>query len=165
MIGDSKKKDLQDQRDALAEELGAIRAELKALRRERDDTTRADRLAQEIEGLQRKIVELEIKESKIQEEHAREKREVEHFVGLEKKRQAQEIELARRDTELRVRQENLDADKARFKGEMDFQREHLQREVDRVERILTAVLERLPDISATLKVVPGGGGKTGTDDD
>lgn len=57
------------------------------------------------------------------------KREVEHKVGLERKRQEFEIQQAKRETEVKVREENLAADKERFKAEMNFQREHLQSEI------------------------------------
>lgn len=132
-------------RDRLADELAGIKAEIKALRAERDNTS-------QLTGLQRQVEDLKIEKARLVEDNDRKIRETEHKVGLLKTKQDHDVENARRETELAVREENLAAEKERFKAEMDFQREHLQREVDRIEGILGKVLERLPNVDAALNL-------------
>lgn len=146
-------------RDRLADEIADLRAEIKALRTERDNTAQVKRLEQDVEKLK-------LEKARLTEDNDRKIRETEHKVGLLKTKQDHEVEHATRLAKLQVREENLAADRERFKAEMDFQREHLQREVTRVEDILAKVLERLPNIDAALKVGLGtGNGHRGRDDD
>lgn len=97
-----------------------------------------------IEDLKREVARLEIERAKKQEEWDRREREVEHKVGLERKRQEFEITQAKRETTLSVREENLAADKERFKAEMDFQRKHLESEIGSLRELVAKLLERLP---------------------
>lgn len=131
------------ERGRLADELAALKGEVKALRAERDSTAALSKVRDEVASLKRE-------KAGLVEENDRKIRETEHKVGLLKTQQDHEISNARRETKLEVREENLKADKDRFKAEMDFQRVHLQREVDRIESILGQVLERLPKIDARL---------------
>ena len=133
-----------EERDQLAVELAGLRADVKALKSERDETAERNRLRDQIAELKRE-------KATLTEDNSRKIRETEHKTGLLKVKQEHEVANARRETELAVREENLKADKQRFADEMKFQREHLQREVDRIEGILGKVLERLPDISAAFE--------------
>ncbi len=130
--------------ERVATELAGARAELRALQSETDHT-------EEINALKRKKAQLEIDISKIEETNARKLREVTHATGLLKTQQEQDVAHQTREAVLKVREENLEKDKQRFKDEMEFQREHLQKEVDRVEAILGKVLDRLPDVTAHLE--------------
>jgi hypothetical protein len=151
--------------ERLAEEVAKMRGEVAGLRRERADLKSLDRLEEERITLRKQITDLEITQDRVKEQHAREKREVEHMVGLERNRQEVELQQAKRDTELRVREENLSADKDRFAAEITFQREHMQREVDRIERLMGEIVKRLPDISASLRfALPGQNGHRETAD-
>lgn len=94
--------------------------------------------------LQKEITRLEIDLSKKQEDWNKREREVEHKVGLERKRQEFEIEQAKRETTVKVREENLAADKERFKSEMDFQRKRLEEEVSSLRELVGKMMERLP---------------------
>ena len=132
------------ERDKLAGELASLRADIAALRPERDEAATLTRLRDEVDKLKRE-------KATLTEDSARKIRETEHKTGLLKVKQEHEVANARRETELAVREENLKADKQRFADEMKFQREHLQREVDRIEGILGKLLERLPDISAAFE--------------
>ena len=131
------------ERDKLADELAGLRAEVKALRTERDETAERNELRDEIEQLRRETATLT-------EEHERKIRETEHKTGLMRQKVSQDIANAKRETELKVREENLKADKQRFADEMEFQRKHLQGEVDRIDGILRAILDRLPSIDVAL---------------
>jgi hypothetical protein len=129
-------------------ELAELRAEIKALREERDATVERDRL-------KREVTDLKIEKDRLVETNKRDQRETEHKVGLLIERQAEDLAAAKRETELAVREENLAADKARFGDQVKFEREHTQREIDRVEAILGEVLKRLPDVSAALRINGG----------
>jgi hypothetical protein len=107
-------------------------------------------LTEEIVGLRRQISDLEISKSKIEEGHAKERRELTHMIGLEKKRQEFEITQAKAETTLKVQQENLAADKTRFAGEMSFQRERFEKEVGYLKDMMKDILDRLPNVNATL---------------
>ena len=104
------------------------------------------RLKEEICDLKKKIVGLEIDEAKITEKHEREKRELEHMIGLEKKRQEFEVISSKRETAIDVRTENLTADKARFSEEVKFQRTRFEEEVKYLKEMMSEILERLPKI-------------------
>ena len=138
-------------RERLADELAGLRAEIKALRGERDSTA-------QVSALRRDVEKLKLEKDRLTEDNDRKIRETEHKVGLLKTTQDQGVAHATRLAKLEVREENLAADRERFKAEMDFQREHLQREVTRVEDILAKVLERLPSIEVELS----GQARTGT---
>lgn len=97
-----------------------------------------------IEDLKREVARLEIERAKKQEEWDRREREVEHKVGLERKRQEFEVAQAKRETTLSVREENLKADKERFAAEMEFQRKHLESEIGSLRELVGKLLERLP---------------------
>jgi len=94
--------------------------------------------------LRKQIATLEIERDKKQEEFDRREREVEHKVGLERKRQEFEITQSKREATVQVKEENLTTDKARFKSEMDFQRTHLEAEVKSLRELVTEMLKRLP---------------------
>jgi DNA repair exonuclease SbcCD ATPase subunit len=132
------------ERDKLAEELSGLRADVKALKSERDETAERNRLRDQIAELKRE-------RANLTEDNARKIRETEHKTGLLKTKQEQDLAHARRQTELEVREANLQADKDRFRAEMDFQREQLQKQIGSTEDILKAVLDRLPAIDVALE--------------
>ena len=103
--------------------------------------------------LQKEIARLEIERDKRIEEFSRKEREIEHKIGLERKRQEFEIEQAKRSTEVHVREENLKADKDRFKAEMDFQRQRLEGEVGSLREMVQQMMKRIPsaEIFAEIK--------------
>lgn len=138
------------ERDRLADEIADLRAVIKALRSERDNTAQLRKLEGDVEKLKRE-------KDRLTEDNDRKIRETEHKVGLLKTKQDHDVDHATRMAKLQVREENLKADQERFKAEMEFQRKHLQREVDRVEDILGKVLDRLPDVRTTLTVAAGNG--------
>lgn len=95
-------------------------------------------------SLSKQISELTIDRDRKVEEFTRREREIEHKIGLERKRQEFEIEQAKRETSTTVREENLKADKERFKAEMDFQRNRLEGEVESLRALVQKMMERLP---------------------
>ena len=108
-------------------------------------------LSGQVIDLRKRIVELEIQEGKIKEGHAKEDRELRHMIGLEKERQKFEIQQAKRETTVVVREENLSADKKRFEDQMKFQEKRFTEEVGYLKGLMESVLERLPNIDVSVK--------------
>jgi hypothetical protein len=132
---------------ALSRQLAELEGRVAAKRDERDTVA-------ELAAMTKEKTQLEITLDRVREDHAREKREIEHMVGLHRKRVEFEIERARRETELEVREENLSADKARFEAEMKFTRDRMSEEVGYLKEMIGHVLERLPkvEVNKTLEL-------------
>jgi len=90
---------------------------------------------------------LRISKSRVTEEHEREKRELTHMIGLEKKRQEVELTQGKREATLTVREENLKADRERFEEQMNFTRERFEKEVGYLKDLMGEVLDRLPTVT------------------
>lgn len=121
----------------------------KAVKKAIDEAT-AD--VQTISDLKKEIATLTIERDKRTEEFARKERDIEHKVGLERKRQEFEVEQARREASVKIREENLAADKERFKNEMDFQRKHLEGEITSLRELVGEMLKRLPSAEIVAKI-------------
>ena len=132
-----------EERNRLADELAQLRAAVKALTIQRDETATLTRLRDEVERLK-------LERGRITEERARELREVEHKTGLLRLRQEQDVKHATRTAQLEVREENLSADRERFTQEMAFQRKHFDDRAAEQDELLKAILERLPAIDVKL---------------
>lgn len=120
----------------------------------------------ELSELEKQIVKLSIEKDKINEDFARERREIEHKVGLEKTRQEQELTLGKREAIVEVGESNLTKDKKRFEDQMKFNTERFERESAATREILMAVLDALPSVSehVTLALGPGKGGNGGEEE-
>lgn len=132
-----------EERDRLAGELAGLRADVKALKTERDETASANKLRDQIAELKRE-------KAQLTEENDRKIRETEHKVGLLKTKQDHDVAHARRTAVLEVRESNLEADRHRFEAEMKFQRDHFDQRAAEQDKILKAILERLPAIDVSL---------------
>lgn len=82
-------------------------------------------------------------------EFAKREREIEHKVGLERERQKHELDAAKREALVGVREENLKADRDRFEAQMKFQEERFTKEVGYLKDTLAEVLKRLPSAEFT----------------
>jgi hypothetical protein len=103
-------------------------------------------------ALKKQISDLEIQKSQKQEEHDKQERELRHMIGLEKKRQEFEIQQAKSETSLKVREENLAADKERFANEMKFQNDRFTTEVKYLKDMIGEILGRLPTVTVDKRV-------------
>ena len=112
-------------------------------------------LQQKVLELKSNIEDLEISKGRKKEEFEKRERELEHKVGLERKRQEFEVEQAKRETTVTLQEENLQADKDRFEGQMEFHEERFKEEVGYLKKMVGQVLERLP--SAEIYASLGGG--------
>ena len=127
----------------------ASREEKELLQRLRalEHKDRAGLLTEEITGLKRQISDLEIAKAKTEEAFAREERELRHMIGLEKKRQEFEIQSAKTETSLKVREENLSADRKRFDEQMEFNTERFEKMETYLKEMMSEILKRLPNIN------------------
>jgi chromosome segregation ATPase len=133
-------------KDDLLREIASLKEEIHLLRSEKRAVSEAAKYAGEVNDLKEQIVNLKIEKARIDEDHDREKREVEHLVGLQRKRQDFEVEAAKRDTELSVREGNLKEEQKRFDEQMKFIEKRLETENGYVREMLKQVLDRLPTV-------------------
>jgi hypothetical protein len=145
----------------LLDEIRRLSKEVAELHGERDAGKEAVTLADSIGRLKKELTDLRIEKDRETEKHQREKREVEHMVGLERKRQDFEVDAAKRDVKLTVREENLKEDRARFEQEMKFTRERFEKEVGYLQSLMKEVLERLPTVTVekSIDLALNGNGK------
>lgn len=115
-------------------------------------------LANKVKSLRQEVETLEISKAQREEEFEREEREIEHKIGLERKRQEFEIDAAKREALVSVREENLDADRKRFEDQMKFQEERFTKEVGYLKEMLTEIVQRLPSAEFTADLSPRASG-------
>jgi len=101
-------------------------------------------LGKEIMGLRTELETLKIEKVRREEEYARREREIEHKVGLERKRQEQEVALAIREAKVTAKEEAVTADRKRFEEQMKFHEQRFSEEVKYLKEMVGNVLERLP---------------------
>ncbi len=119
-----------------------------------DSLQRATGMAEKIKSvyvLEAHIEKLKIEKERREEEFARKEREIEHKVGLERKRQEFEIASASKEATLKVREENLAADKKRFEDQMTFHEKRFTEEVGYLKEMISEVMKRLPDVNVELE--------------
>jgi len=137
----------KEEREKLLAEIRLLRKELRDLKETEKEHREQLGLVEEATSLRKQIVTLEIERDKRIEDHERETREIKHMVGLEKKRQEFEIEQAKRETTVTVREENLTADRKRFEDEMKFTTDRFEKEVGYLKDLMGQVLDRLPTVT------------------
>lgn len=122
---------------------------------EMDGVRTALDLRRQITGLQENLETLKLEKARKDEDFERQKREVEHKVGLERKRQEFEVSSAKREATLSVREENLKADRERFESQMKFQNDRFEKEVGYLKEMMKTIVERLPSARFTADLTPG----------
>ena len=133
--------------DRLTEEIRRLTTRVAELRGERDAMAEYDALIEERRTLREQIETLKIEQGRIDEEHARKLRDVEHATGLHRKQSEWERERAVKEAQLEVREGNLAADQTRFEEQMSFHREQIKGETDRLVSVLDRLMERLPVVT------------------
>ena len=126
------------------------------LRGERDVTKDKIKLDNEIATLTRQLTDLEITFDREKEKWDREKREVEHMVGLQRQRGEFETESASREAKLDVREENLEADKARFDEHVKFIEARFEQQFTALNNLMEKLLERMPTTRQLISVGDNG---------
>jgi hypothetical protein len=104
-------------------------------------------VAKHIADLKEQLETLKIEKARKDEEFARKERDIEHKVGLERKRQEFEIAQAKREATVTVREENLKADRDRFNEQLKFHEERFTAEVGYLKEMVGDVLKRLPTVT------------------
>ena len=132
---------------SLTESITALKDDIADLKKERKRTEKELELTGTVVDLKKQISELEIKKSKMEESHAREERELRHMIGLEKKRQEFEIQQAKKETALDVREGNLSAEKKRFEDNLKFNSDRFERMETYLKELMEKVLDRLPTVT------------------
>lgn len=156
--------------DKLTEEIRTLSKRVADLKGERDSVTEELGLSAKLIALEKEKTSKEIELDRVKEEHQREKRDIEHMVGLHKDRVKQEIELAKRDSTLSVREENLKADRDRFEDQMKFMQKRMETELERLNKLTSEILTRLPtvkvdrSIKETIGAVANSNGNSEDDD-
>lgn len=144
----------------LVEEIAKLTGEIKLLREEKKAVGKAAGLQDEVNALKRELVGLEIDEAKAKEERERERREVEHMVGLERKRQEFEVEQAKRETQVELREAALTEQRKRFEEQMKFIENRLADEVKYLkDDIIKALLKAMPSFRVDRRETVGANGQ------
>lgn len=104
-------------------------------------------LSKEVNKLQDDLSRLKIEKSQIEEKYARREREIEHKLGLERQRQEQELVLKEREVTVKLREENLTADKKRFEEQMKFMTDRMVQENNQLQGMIKPLLEALPKMT------------------
>ena len=122
-------------------------------------------LEAEINDLKRDLVDQEINESKQEESRLRKEREVEHKIGLLKRSQEFELERAKSETTLEVREKNLDADEKRFEEHMEFYKGHMELQSIYLKDVIEMLSSRLPTAEIIGRIEAGGRQQKASGDD
>lgn len=137
--------------DPLAQELldriERLSKQVAELKGEKEAVSKTAMLATERLQLLTEIETLKIERARIDEEHARKIREVEHTTGLHRKQTTWEREKAVEEAKLTVQQENLSLDRQRFEEQMAFHKEQIKDEIDRLDGLLKGLMDRLPTVT------------------
>ena len=148
---------LFSRKDALTEEAREAITEVvtEAVRKEMSNAAsrlkEATSLGDRVQELKKQVADLEIQRDKKKEEFDRREREVEHMVGLERKRQEFETDAAKRGATLDVREANLKADRDRFEKQMEFQNDRFTKEVVYLKELVERTLAAIPGTEAAPK--------------
>lgn len=118
------------------------------------DAQNALRMTGDLTKLRQELETVKIEKARKDEEFARRERDIEHKVGLERKRQEFEVAQAKRESTVAVREENLKADKDRFAEQLKFHEDRFSTEVGYLKDILKEMMGRLP--TANIKMAKRG---------
>lgn len=104
-------------------------------------------LSKEVENLREQRNQLIIDKSLINEKYEKREREIEHKLGLERQRQEQELKLSIREQTVKIREENLTADRDRFSKEMEFVTKRFEQETGYLKDMIKPLLDALPKMT------------------
>jgi len=108
-------------------------------------------LEERLAKLREELEAAKLEKARRDEEFARREREIEHKVGLERKRQEFEVSQAKREATVSVREENLKHDRERFEQQLKFHEERFTAEVGYLKGMLEQMMKRLPSAEIILK--------------
>lgn len=146
--------------DALMDELAELKGAVAEIRGERKATQTLRDMETQYVAIKKELTDLQIEFDREKEKHEREKREVEHLVGLERKRSAFEREQGVAEAKVAVREENLAAERERFEDQMKFITTRFEKEIEQSKDLQMEILARLPKVETLLKLTQGDNGAT-----
>ena len=154
--------------EELKAEIADLRAEISVLHAEEGGMVERRELSMKLDGLREEISSMRIDKARLVEENEKDRREVEHMIGLERNRQTiendaaeAEIAVARREAMLEVREESLGDKEEAFEKQMEFIEVRMAEENKYVRKIMEKILDRLPDVNVAIN---GRGGVKVEDD-
>ena len=142
--------------DTLMDELAGLKRQVAELRGDREGHGRARKLETELATLKRELTDKQIEFDREQEKWDREKREVEHMVGLQRRRSEYDAEAAAREAKLVVREENLTAQQQRFDEHVAFIEKRFDQQFRSLEKLTGQILERMPTTKQLIHVGANG---------
>jgi DNA repair exonuclease SbcCD ATPase subunit len=128
-------------------------------------TKQVESLEKRISSLKEEIANFEIDRSRQTESFEREKREIQHHIALEKKRQEFEIETSKREASLDLREENLSAERDQFQSQMEFYKEQMGNRMDDLKVLYSDLVKRMPNVNWNIEETRGTPALTVGDDD
>lgn len=132
--------------ERILDEIKSLSKKVAGLEGRRDGVKEELDLSTRIIALEKEKTSKEIELDRVNEKHAREKREIEHMVGLHKKQVEQDITIAKREQTVTIREENLKADRDRFEDQMKFMQKRMETELERLNKLTSEILTRLPTV-------------------
>lgn len=148
--------------DTLMEELAELKRSVAELKGEEAAFSKVRTLESRINMLTRQLTDKQIDYDREHEKWEREKRDVEHMVGLQRKRGEFETEAAEREAKLSVREENLAAQQARFDEHVAFIEKRFDEQFASLNSLTEKILERMP---TTRQLITVGGNGSSEDKD
>jgi chromosome segregation ATPase len=133
--------------ERLIREIQMLSKQVAELKGEKEAINERRSLSAELTELREELELLKIEKARREEDHARERREVEHATGLHRKQSEWERTKAVEEARLTVREENLSAERKRFEEQLDFSKAQIQAEVDRMEKLIQGLMDRLPTVT------------------
>lgn len=147
--------------DDLMDQLSDLKQAVAEIKGEREATSKLRSMEQEYTKTKQALVDLQIDFDREKEKHEREKREVEHLVGLERKRSEFERQQGVAEAKVAVREENLTAERERFEDQMKFITTRFEKEVEQSKELMMDILARLPKIETLVKLTQEGANGNG----
>lgn len=146
-------------------EIEKLSKDVAKLKGEKQATTDLKKLDEEYATAKRELTDLQITLDRVKEDHERETREIEHKVGLQKKKQTFEVDAAKREAIVTVREENLDAKEKRFDEHVKFIEDRFDQQFDALRELTNKILDRMPETKQLIHVGAPNGNGNGTDTD
>lgn len=109
-------------------------------------------LSAKVKQLQEQVSLLTIQKSQKEEEFARERREIEHKVGLVKLQQEAELEIKVQQKELDIERKLLGNERIAFEEKMTFMADRFKLEVEEQRKMIQEMLKRLPSAEILAKI-------------
>lgn len=148
----------------LADKITALTTEIASLKGEKSALGEHSKLHEEVQTLKSAKQKLELDLEKLKEDHSRERREIDHKLGLHKKQIESERKIMQDEAEaerlrsveeakLAVREENLEAERKRFEKEIEFRTKRFEEEAETLKHLTTQILNRLPTVNVERRIV------------